>query len=219
MRGDSWDEEVEEEFRLRFDHTELTFRLSTPYRSTMRRSQARPLRADARRNREAILQGRQGGLRQPRATAPRWTTSPAGRRSAWAPSTATSPPRRRCSTPWSRDRFEQIASFARRALERSPTRGRGFEPRRCGAEPSCGVRRPRAQPAVRRRSRGSAHAPCRAGELAPAASRWSPAPQAAGALREDFRAARRPDDHVRRARPRAHARSAGRRHWQRAPAS
>ena len=122
----------------------------------------RPLRADARRNRERVLEGRARRLRRagPRGADGR-RGAPRGA-SASAPSTGTSRPRRRCSRRSPMDALRRIA--ARRA-RRSSSRIRGRRSRR-----RCGRRAETCRPTARFAERSRAPRPDDAERACPSAS-------------------------------------------------
>ena len=80
----------------------------------------RPLRADARRNRERILQSARAAFAESGADA-QINDGALTRASAWAPSTGTSRPSRRCSPSWS--------------VRRTCSTERAREARKAGGEP------------------------------------------------------------------------------------
>ena len=122
------------EFRFRFEDTELTFRLSSPTVDVMTKLAPRPLRADARRNRERVIaaarvvfaeQGRDAQM------------DDVASRAGVGVGTVYRhfPTKEALIEALAIDRFERSSALGHEALLNPTTRGRR-SPARCGRAPS-----------------------------------------------------------------------------------
>ena len=117
MKVDPWGGEVEVEFRFRLERYGIDVPVVKPYSRLMTDTAPRPLRADARRNRERVLVAARAAFAEHGREAQMDDVAQARGRRRRARSTGTSRPRRRWSTRsrWTSSR--RCSARAREALE------------------------------------------------------------------------------------------------------